>query len=122
MSEGIMGRLFFNKYKKETLLMKKIINKLKKLIGLSQSEYIIYYTDNLTQEQKSELMNRMISKFPGNCRPNRLTVGQKVAILDFSAPCLTGEALKIVSDNTLSPKVADITSIKLDGNEIWSKS
>jgi len=102
--------------------MKNLINKLKKLIGLSQSEYIIYYTDNLTQEQKSELMNRMISKFPGNCRPNRLTVGQKVAILDFNTPCLTGEALKIVSDSTLAPKVADITSIKLDGNEIWRKS
>lgn len=101
--------------------MRKLINKLKRIVGLTQSEYTIHYTNDLTGEQKSQLINHMINKFIGNCRPNRLTVGQKVVILDFTNPCLTGEALKIVSDNTLAPKPADITSITLDGNEIWSK-
>ena len=101
--------------------MKRLINKLKKLIGMNTpSEYTIFYTNPLTMEQKSQLINHMITKF-SICRPNRLTVGQQIATLDFTSPCLTGEALKIVSDNTLAPKPADITSIKLDGNIIWTK-
>jgi hypothetical protein len=99
----------------------KIINKLKKLIGIDISEYTILYTDSLTGDQKSQLMNHMINKFVGTCRPNRLTVGQKVVVLDFTSPCLNGESLKIISDSTLSSKPADITCIKLNGDVIWSK-
>ena len=100
----------------------RLINKLKKLIGIDVAEYTIHYTNDLTGEQKSQLMNRMINKFVGTCRPNRLIVGQKSVTLDFTNSCLTGEALKMISDNTLSPKPADITSIELDGNVIWPKS
>jgi hypothetical protein len=40
----------------------------------------------------------------------------------MSSACLTGEQLKKVSDDTLSPDKADITSIKLNGDVIiWSK-
>jgi hypothetical protein len=98
----------------------KLINKLKKLIGIDISEYTILYTDSLTGEQKSQLMNHMINKFVA-CRPNRLTVGQKVVILDFTSPCLNGESLKIISDSTLSPNKADISCIKLNGDVIWTK-
>jgi len=100
--------------------MRKLINKLKKLIGIDISEYTILYTDSLTGEQKSQLMNHMINKFVA-CRPGRLTVGQRVVILNFTSPCLNGESLKIISDNTLSPNKADITSIKLNGDVIWPK-
>jgi hypothetical protein len=101
--------------------MRKFINKLKRLVGISISEYTIIYTNPLTMEQKSELINHMITKFVGTCRPNRLTVGQKIVVLDFTNPCLTGDALKIISDNTLSKLPADINSILLDGKEIWFK-
>jgi hypothetical protein len=99
----------------------KLINKLKKLIGIDISEYTIHYTNDLTGDQKSQLMNHMINKFVGACRPNRLTVGQKVVVLDFTSPCLNGESLKIISDSTLAPNKADITCIKLNGDVIWSK-
>lgn len=101
--------------------MRKLINKLKRIVGLTQSEYTIHYTNDLTMDQKSQLINRMANKFVGTCRPNKLIVGQKIVLLDFTNPCLTGEALKMISDSTLAPKPADITSITLDGNVIWSK-
>ncbi len=33
-------------------------------------------------------------------------------------PCLTGNGLKMISDGALSPSVATIDSITLDGNKI----
>jgi hypothetical protein len=64
----------------------------------------------------------MFMKFPSDCRPSRVSVCQQSAKIKMSSACLTGEQIKKVSDNTLLPDVADITSIKLNGDVItWSK-
>ena len=98
----------------------RLINKLKRLVGIDVYEYTIFYTDPLSISDKTKLVNNMINKFSG-CRPNRISVSQQTATIDFQKGCMTAEQLKKVSDNTLGPKPADITSIKLNGNEIWHK-
>jgi hypothetical protein len=100
----------------------RLINKLKKLIGMDVVEYDILYTNQLSPSQRARLANNMIMKFPSNCRPNGIGVGQKTATITMENACLTGEQLKKVSDDTLSPDIVDITSIKLNGDVIiWSK-
>jgi hypothetical protein len=100
----------------------RLINKLKKLIGMDVVEYDILYTNTLSLSQRTRLMNNMFMKFPSNCRPSRVSVGQQSVSITMSSACLTGEQLKKVSDDTLSPDIADITSIKLNGDVIiWSK-
>jgi hypothetical protein len=100
----------------------RLINKLKKLIGMDVVEYDILYTNPLSLSQRTRLMNNMFMKFPSDCRPSRVSVGQQSVNITMSSACLTGEQLKKVSDDTLSPDVADITSIKLNGDVIiWSK-
>jgi hypothetical protein len=100
----------------------RLINKLKKLIGIDIVEYDILYTNPLSIGQRTRLMNNMIGKFYGNCRPSKIIVRQQSVNITMSSACLTGEQLKSISDNTLSPDVADITSIKLNGDiTIWSK-
>ena len=100
----------------------RLINKLKKLIGMDVVEYDILYTNTLSLSQRTRLMNNMFMKFPSNCRPSRVSVGQQSVSITMSSACLTGEQLKKVSDDTLSPDKADITSIKLNGDVIiWSK-
>lgn len=98
----------------------RLINKLKRLVGITVYEYTIFYTDPLSIGDKTKLVNNMINKFSG-CRPNRISVSQQTATIDFQKGCMTAEQLKKVSDNTLGPKPADITSIKLNGNEVWYK-
>lgn len=100
----------------------KLINKLKKLIGMDIVEYDILYTNPLSISQRTRLMNNMIAKFPSNCRPSRIIVNQQSVSITMSNACLTGEQLKSISDNTLVQDKADISSIKLDGNVIWSKN
>jgi hypothetical protein len=112
---------FFNKYKKRIILMK-LINKLKKLVGINVAEYVIIYTDQLSQSQRMILATKMINKFPGSCRPNRISVGQKTVTITMENDCLTGPQLKKISDDTLSPDKADISEIELNGNVIWSKN
>jgi hypothetical protein len=63
----------------------------------------------------------MFLKFPSNCRPSRVSVGQKTVTITMENACLTGEQLKKVSDDTLSQDRADISEIELNGNVIWSK-
>ena len=99
----------------------RLINKLKRLVGITVYEYTIFYTDPLSMSDRTKLANNMITKFSSTCRPNRISVGQQTATIDFQDGCMTAEQLKKVSDNTLGPKPADITSIKLNGNEIWHK-
>ena len=99
----------------------RLINKLKRLVGITVYEYTIFYTDPLSISDRTKLVNNMITKFYSNCRPNSIMVGQQTATIDFQDGCMTAEQLKKVSDNTLGPKPADITSIKLNGNEIWHK-
>jgi hypothetical protein len=98
----------------------RLINKLKRLVGIDVYEYTIFYTDPLSIGDKTKLANNMINKFSG-CRPNRISVSQQTATIDFQDGCMTAEQLKKVSDNTLGPKPADITSITLNGNEVWHK-
>ena len=98
----------------------RLINKLKRLVGITVYEYTIFYTDPLSIGDKTKLVNNMINKFSG-CRPNRISVSQQTATIDFQDGCMTAEQLKKVSDNTLGPKPADITSITLNGNEVWHK-
>ncbi len=99
----------------------RLINKLKRLIGISVSEYTIFYTNPLSVADKTKLVNNMIGKFSSACRPNRISVSQQTAIIDFQNPCLTGEQLKNISNNTLGPNPAEVSRITLDGNQIWSK-
>ena len=99
----------------------RLINKLKRLVGIDVYEYTIFYTDPLSMSDKTKLVNNMITKFYSNCRPNRISVSQQTATIDFQDGCMTAEQLKKVSDNTLGPKPADISSIKLNGNEVWHK-
>ena len=100
----------------------RLINKLKKLIGMDVVEYDILYTNPLSIGQRTRLANNMFMKFPSDCRPSRVIVGQQSVNITMSSACLTGEQLKKVSDDTLSPDKADITSIKLNGDVIiWSK-
>ena len=98
----------------------RLINKLKRLVGIDVYEYTIFYTDPLSISDRTKLANNMINKFSG-CRPNRISVSQQTATIDFQDGCMTAEQLKKVSDNTLGPKPADITSITLNGNEVWHK-
>jgi hypothetical protein len=98
----------------------RLINKLKKLIGIDVAEYVIIYVNQLSPSQRARLANNMIMKFPSNCRPNGIGVGQKTATITMENACLTGEQLKKVSDDTLSQDKADISEIELNGNVIWS--
>ena len=100
----------------------RLINKLKRLVGIDVAEYVIIYVNQLSPSQRTRLSNNMIMKFPFSCSPNRISVGQKTVTITMQNDCLTGEQLKKVSDDTLSPDKADITSIKLNGDVIiWSK-
>jgi len=71
----------------------KLINKLKRLIGINVAEYVIL-----------------------------IRVSQQAVGVTMENACLSGELLKKISDDTVSPDKADISSIKLDGNTIWSKN
>ena len=97
----------------------RLINKLKKLIGMDVAEYNILYTDQLSLSQKSKLVNNMINKFLCNCPPNRISVGQKTVSITMGNACLTGEQLKKISDDTLGQDKANISEIELNGNLIW---
>ena len=99
----------------------RLINKLKRLVGIDVYEYTIFYTDPLSMSDRTKLANNMIIKFYSNCRPNRISVSQQTATIDFQDGCMTAEQLKKVSDNTLGPKPPEITSITLNGNEVWHK-
>ena len=101
--------------------MKNLIKKIKKLFGANINEYTIVYTNPLTQSQVSQISRSMINKFSSNCRPNSISVSQKVVTLDFQAACISGEQLKKVSDDTVAPSKADIDNISLNGVQIWSK-
>jgi hypothetical protein len=100
----------------------RLINKLKKLIGMDIVEYDILYTNPLSPSQRARLSNNMILKFPSNCRPSRIIVGQQSVGVTMENACLNGEELKKISDDTLSSDKADISAIKLDGNVIWPKN
>ena len=100
----------------------RLINKLKRLVGIDVSEYVIIYVNQLSPSQRMILATKMINKFPGSCRPNRISVGQKTATITMENACLTGEQLKKVSDDTLSQDRADISEIELNGNVIWPKN
>ena len=100
----------------------RLINKLKKLIGIDVAEYVIIYVNQLSPSQRARLANNMFLKFPSTCRPSRVSVGQKTVTITMDNACLTGEQLKKVSDDTLSQDSADISEIELNGNAIWSKS
>ncbi len=112
---------FFNKYKKRIILMR-LINKLKRLVGIDVAEYVIIYVNQLSPSQRTRLANNMFLKFPSSCRPSRVSVGQKSVTITMQNDCLTGEQLKKVSDDTLSQDRADISEIELNGNVIWSKN
>lgn len=99
----------------------RLINKLKKLVGITVYEYTIFYTDELTASQVTQISQSMIRHFSSDCRPNRISVSRQTAIIDFQNPCMTGEQLKKVSDDTLAPNKVLITSITLNGDQIWPK-
>ena len=99
----------------------RLINKLKRLVGIDVAEYVIIYTDVLSPSQRARLANNMFLKFPSTCRPSRVSVGQKTVTITMDNACLTGEQLKKVSDDTLAQDSADISEIELNGNVIWSK-
>lgn len=101
----------------------KLFDKLKQKLGINstQSIYTIKYVIALTPGQISTLSSHMITKFPSNCRPNSISVSHQSATITMSNPCLSGEQLKKVSDDTLAQSIADIDAIDLDGNEIWKK-
>ena len=100
----------------------RLINKLKRLIGIDVYEYTIFYTNQLTIAEVTQISQTMIRHFGPDCRPNRISVSRQTATIDFQNDCMTGEQLKKVSDDTLSPNKVDITSITLNGNEIWHKN
>lgn len=99
----------------------KLINKLKRIIGMLPSEYTIFYTDHLSMSQTTQISQRMINKFSPNCRPNKIIVTSQTTTVELANACLTGEQLKKISDDTLATNPAKISYITLDGNKIWSK-
>ena len=100
----------------------RLINKLKRLVGIDVYEYTIFYTNPLTIAEVTQLANNMIRYFGSDCRPNRISVSRQTATIDFQNDCMRAEELKKISDDTLSPDKVDITSITLNGNEIWHKN
>jgi hypothetical protein len=100
----------------------KLINKLKRLVGIDVAEYVIIYVNQLSPSQRARLANNMFLKFPSTCRPSRVSVGQKTVSITMDNACLTGEQLKKVSDDTLAQDSADISEIELNGNVIWSSN
>ena len=99
----------------------RLINKLKRLVGISVSEYTIFYTNPLSISQVTTIANTMINHFNMSCKPNKIMVSRQTATIDFQNACITGEQLKNVSDNTLVNNPAEVNRITLDGNEIWHK-
>ena len=99
----------------------RLINKLKRLVGIDVYEYTIFYTNPLTIAEVTQLSNNMFRRFSSACRPNRISVSRQTATIDFQNACMTAEQLKKVSDDTLAPNQVDITSITLNGSEIWHK-
>jgi hypothetical protein len=100
----------------------RLINKLKRLVGIDIVEYNILYTNPLSPSQRMQLANKMISKFGGSCRPNRIIVSQQTVSVDMQSACLTGPQLKKISDDTLAPEKVEISYIKINNDVIWSKN
>lgn len=97
----------------------KLLTRLKKLIGISICEYTIFYQDQLSIGQITQLSQKMINKFGPTCSPNRISVSRQSCTVTTGSPCLTGNQLKQISDLTLAPSIAEVKSISLDGNQIW---
>ena len=55
----------------------RLINKLKRLVGIDVYEYTIFYTDPLSIGDRTKLANNMINKFYFDCSPNRISCGLK---------------------------------------------
>lgn len=104
----------------------KLFDKLKEKLGIApKAEYFFYtikYTNVLTPGQMSTLGNNMINHFNFQCSPSSISVSPQGVEVKMTSTCLTGEALKKVSDDTLGEQLkAEVESIELDGNVIWSK-
>ena len=102
----------------------KLFKKLKEKLGFAPDyvQYIIKYTNALTPAQRATLGNNMISHFNFQCSPSNISVSTQTVGVKMANPCLTGDQLKKISDDTLGNQLrADVDSIELDGNVIWSK-
>lgn len=103
--------------------MKKWIQKLKGLfLGAEpgRAVYSIKYVNTLTPEQMRVILNNMVNKFSPNCRPNRITTSVSLVAVEFSQPCMSGEAMKTIAEKTLEQnKPNEVLWVKLDGNQIW---
>ena len=109
----------------------KLFDKLKEKLGITpkvevEAEYFflytIKYTNVLNPAQETQLANHMINHFNFQCSPSSITVNPQGVQVKMTSACLTGEGLKKVSDDTLGEQLkAEVESIQLDGNVIWSK-
>ena len=93
--------------------MKKLIKKLRKIFKLNQVVYVIEYNNPLNIAQVTEITNRMITKFPSNCSPNRITtmVNSTKVNVTFSETCMTTDQLKHIGDSTIE-RIAPINTVK----------
>lgn len=108
--------------------MKKWIKKLREFffpksrIG-TVSIYTIKYANTLNPDQMRVVVNRMINQFYTDCKPNQITVSVSLVAVEFSQPCMSGEAMKNVAERTLeNNKPNEVLWVKLDGNQIWPKT
>jgi hypothetical protein len=105
-----------------------LFDKLKQKLGFApttpqESQYTIKYINTLTMGQEAQLANHMINYFSMECKPNSISVSPQGVTVKMENACLTGEQLKKISDDTLAtqfPK-AEVNSIELDGNVIWTR-
>jgi hypothetical protein len=93
--------------------MKKLIKKLKRIFKITEVVYIIEYTNPLNMTQFSEILNKMINKFPGGCRPHRISgsPNSTKVYLDFSDTCMTIEELTHIGNITIE-HVAPVNTVK----------
>jgi hypothetical protein len=102
----------------------KLFKKLKEKLGFTSDyvQYIIKYTNTLTQAQRATLSSNMIIHFNSQCRPSNISVSTQTVGVKTPNACVTGNQLKKISDDTLGNQLrADVDSIELNGNVIWSK-
>jgi hypothetical protein len=93
--------------------MKKLIQKLKRFLKRTEVEFVIEYTNPLNIAQFSEILNKMINKFPGGCKPHSISGSPnstKVTV-KFSDTCMTVDELTHIGNSTIE-RIAPSNPVK----------
>jgi hypothetical protein len=83
--------------------MKKLIRKVKQTLKITNVTCVIEYTNPLSISQFTALMQNMVNKFPGSCKPSSISGRPNSAFIevDFREACITEADLIRASDMTL---------------------